>query len=214
MRGLSEEAVFDALRLGRAVATNGPIIELAVNGQGLGSTVVASDGVIDLKLTVKAAPWIDVKRVRIYRGGRDRVRTPEVLETIDVPATREVVRLEVTRQYTGIPDHSFIVVDAAGDESMWPVHTAYEVPSLEITDAVGVIGGSFGFAPKFGKYKPSQKQPVTPYGFTNPVYVDRVARQGLTAPKRVIGVSNDEPFVPRVLPDVRKLFHAFHSDPE
>lgn len=214
MRGLSEEAVFDALRLGRAVATNGPIIELTVNGQGLGSTVVASDGVVDVKITVKAAPWIDVKRVRVYRGGRDRIRAPEVLETIDVPATREVLRLEVTRQYTGIPDHSFIVVDAAGDESMWPVHTAYEVPSLEITDAVGVIGGSFGFAPKFGKYKPVQKQQVTPYGFTNPVYVDRVARQGLTVPKRVIAVSNDEPFVPRVLPDLRKLFHAFHSDPE
>jgi hypothetical protein len=30
----------------------------------------------------------------------------------------------------------------------------------------------------------------------------------------VLPVSNDQAFVPRVLPDVRKLFHAFHSDVE
>jgi hypothetical protein len=214
MRGLDEAAVFDALREGRAVVTNGPILDVTVNGQGIGSTVVAGDGVIDVQIVVRAAPWVDVKRVRVYRGGRDRVRAPEVLEELPVPDTREVLRLEVTRQYSNVPDQSFIVVEASGDESMWPVHTAYEVPSLEISDAVGVIGGSFGFSSKFGKYKPSQKQQVTPYGFTNPVFVDRVARQRLLAPKRVLGVSNTEPFVPRVMPDVRKLFHAFHSDPE
>jgi len=113
-----------------------------------------------------------------------------------------------------VPDRSFIVVEAAGDESMWPVFTPYEVPSLEISDAVGVIGGSFGFSPAFGKYKAQQRQNVTPFGFTNPVYVERQVRQPLTVQKRVIPVSNDQPFVPRVMPDIRKLFHAFHSDPE
>ena len=58
------------------------------------------------------------------------------------------------------------------------------------------------------------KQTVQPYGFTNPIWVNRQARQPLTVQKRVIAVSNDKAFVPRVLPDVRKLFHAFHSDPE
>ena len=106
------------------------------------------------------------------------------------------------------------MVEAAGDESMWPVHTAYEVPSLEISDAVGVIGASFGFSPAFGKYKPVQRQLVTPYGFTNPIWVDRTIKQPLKVAKRVLAVGNDQPFVPRVMPDVRKLFQGFHSDPE
>lgn len=215
MRGLDEDAVFTALRQGRAVATNGPILEVTINGQELGSTVVAGDGEIDVHLVVKAAPWIDVKRVTVRRGNTaGPVREPEVLEVITLGAERPITRLDVNKKYRNIPDNSFIVVDAEGDESMWPVFTPYEVPSLEISDAVGVIGGAFGFGPTFGKYKPQQKQLVRPYGFTNPIYVNRVARQPLTAPRRILPVSNDKPFEPRVMPDVRKLFHAFHSDPE
>ena len=36
----------------------------------------------------------------------------------------------------------------------------------------------------------------------------------LVVQKRVLPVGNDQPFVPRVMPDVRKLFYGFHSDPE
>lgn len=213
MRALDEAKVYESMQAGRAMVTNGPILEVNVNGQGLGSTVVAGDGVIDVHVVVRAAPWMDVKRVTVRRGGRD-AKVPQVLEVIQVPDTREVVRLDVTKQYTGIADGSFIVVEAAGDESMWPVHTAYEVPSLEISDAVGVIGSSFGFSSTFGKYKPTQRQLVTPYAFTNPIWVDRVMRQPLKVPKKVLPVGNDVPFSPRVMPDVRKLFYGFHSDPE
>lgn len=216
MRGLDQDAVYTSLRNGRAVATNGPILDMTVNGQGLGTTVVAGDGEIDVHVTVKAAPWVDIKRVTIRRGNTTGpVRPPDVLKVIDVTTSRdEVVRFDETLHFSGIADNSFIVAEAAGDESMWPVFTPYEVPSLEISDAVGVIGGAFGFGPTFGKYKPTMKQTVTPFGFTNPVFVNRQVRQPLTVQKRVIAVSNDQPFVPRVMPDVRKLFQAFHSDPE
>ncbi len=213
MRHLDQAAVYAAVHQGKVVVSNGPMIELTVNGQGLGTTVVASDGLIDVHVVVRAAPWIDVRRVRVRRGGKD-ARIPVTLETIELPQTGEVVRLEVTRQYADIPDSSFIVVDAAGDESMWPVYTPHEVPSLQVSDAVGVIGASFGFTSTFGKYQPTEKQVVTPYAFTNPIWVDRSVKQPLTLKKRVLPVSNDQPFVPRVMPDVRKLFHAFHSDPE
>lgn len=214
MHKLDEAAVYRALSAGQAMATNGPILEVTVNGQGLGSTVIAGDGVIDVHIVAKAAPWVDLRRVVVRHGVKGRVRTADVLEVIPVPDVRDVLRLDVTRQYTDVPDGSFIVVEAIGDESMWPVHTGYEVPSLEISDAVGVIGGAFGFGATYGKYKPVQRQLVTPYGFTNPIWVDRQLRQPLARPKKVLGVSNDQPYVPRVMPDVRKLFHAFHSDPE
>lgn len=213
MRGLDKDAVFAAIHAGKAVATNGPILEVTVNGQGLGSTVVAADGKISVHIIARAAPWMDLKRVTVRRGGRD-VKVPEIKEVIQVPDLREPLRLDVTKDYENIPDGSFIVVEAAGDESMWPVFTPYEVPSLEISDAVGVIGASFGFSSTFGKYKPMMKQIVTPYGFTNPIWVDRTIKQPLQVRKRVLPVGNDQPFVPRVMPDVRKLFYGFHSDPE
>jgi hypothetical protein len=214
LRNLDEDAVFTALRQHRAVATNGPLIDFTVNGQGIGTTVVAGDGEVDVKITVKAAPWMDLKRVRLLRGGRD-ASAPVTLDTFtvtDTRAERGIWLFEAQKRYAGLPDGSFLVVEAAGDESMWPVHTPYEIPSLEISDAVGVIGSSFGFSSKFGKYKPVQRQVVKPYGFTNPIWVDRTVKQPLRAPRRVLPVGNDVPFAPRVMPDVRKLFHGFHSD--
>jgi hypothetical protein len=215
MRGLDEAAVFDALRAGDAYPTNGPIIEVfEVNGQGMGRTVVAGDGVVDVKIVIKAAPWIDVQRVVVRRGGKDQGDSPEVLDVIPAKQTTEPERLNVTKRYTDLPDGSFLVIEVSGDRDMWPVHTPYEFPSLEISDAVGVIGGSFGFGDKHGKYKPRKAQRVTPYAFSNPIWVDRTLKQALLPAKRRLPVSNDQPFTPRSIPDLRKLFHAFHSDPE
>ncbi len=215
MRGLDQAAVYTAMSQGRAVATNGPILDLTINGQELGTTVIAGDGEIDVHISVKAAPWVDIKRVTLRIGSTSGpVREPRELDVFDLGPGRDVSRLEIDKHYANIPDNSFILLEARGTESMWPVFTPYEIPSLEISDAVGVIGASFGFGATFGKYKPTMKQTVQPYGFTNPIWVNRQARQPLTVQKRVIAVSNDKAFVPRVLPDVRKLFHAFHSDPE
>lgn len=216
MRGLSEAAVMAAIKEGRSFVTNGPLLEVSVNGKGLGSDVVAPDGIIDVKIVVKAAPWVDITKVVVRRGGKGQGQRPEVLDTITVPRSSEVVRLDVTKRYENIADASFIVVEASGEKDMWPVHTPYEQNSLEISDAVGVIGSAFGFGNKYGRYRPPLVQQVYPYGFTNPIWVHRSLQQGLRLKKKanVLPVGATEPFTPRMLTDVRKLFGAFHADAE
>lgn len=214
MRALDTDAIYGALRAGRAVATNGPIIDLTINGEGLGRTVVVPDGRIDVKLVVRAAPWVDVTKVVLRRGGKDQGKAPAVLDTFTVPATQAVVRLDVTKSYANVPDGSFVIAEVFGERSLWPVYTPYEVPSLQISDAVGVIGGAFGFGNTYGKYQPKLQQQVKPYAFTNPIWVSRVARQGLVAAPRVKPVSASEPWRPRMIPDVTKLFQALHADVE
>ncbi|MBX7096699.1 MAG: CehA/McbA family metallohydrolase [Myxococcaceae bacterium] len=214
MRGLSEAAVMDAIRRGNVLVTNGPFIEVTVNGQEMGTTVVAPDGAIDVHIHVQAAPWVDVSRVTVRRGGKTMGLHPDILEVIPVKPSDQVERLDVVKHYTGISDGSFIVVDAQGDKDMWPVQTPYEQASIEISDAVGVIGAAFGFGNKYGKYKPVKVQQCKPYAFTNPVWVDRTLKQSLKAPKRVLPVSASEPYEPGHLVDLRRLYGAFHSDPE
>ncbi len=119
----------------------------------------------------------------------------------------------MTKSYPGLPDGSFLVVEVQGDRSMWPVFTPHEIPVLQISDAVGVIGGSFGFGSKYGRYHPDHVKQVTPYGFTNPIWVNHSHRQALTAAPRVMAMSANEPFVPRKIPDIRKIFANFHADP-
>ncbi|MDP3502274.1 MAG: carboxypeptidase regulatory-like domain-containing protein [Myxococcales bacterium] len=214
MVALDVDRAMDALREGRAFVTNGPIITATIDGQGPGSTAVNANGIFRVVIKVEAAPWIDVTRVVIRRGGRDQGKSPETLATIPVPPTTETLRLEHVQLFQGIPDDSFFVIEAFGEKSMWPVFSPYEVPSLQISDAVSVIGGAFGFGSTYGKYEPQLAQFVKPYAFTNPIYATRTRKQALKVPKKVIPLSNSEPFQPRRLPDLRTLFHAFHSDPD
>ncbi|MBE2252879.1 MAG: carboxypeptidase regulatory-like domain-containing protein [Myxococcus sp.] len=214
MVALDVDRAMDALRAGRGFVTNGPLVSATIDEQGPGSTVVNANGVFRMRIKVEAAPWIDVTRVVVRRGGRDQGKRPETAATIEVPPSTETLRLEHVQLFTGVPDDSFFVVEVFGEKSMWPVFSPYEVPSLQISDAVGVIGGSFGFGSTYGKYEPQQAQIVKPYAFTNPIWVSRSRSQPLTALKKVIPLGNAEPFKPRVLPDLRTLFHAFHSDPD
>ena len=212
MRGFSEASAMEAVRQGHAFVTNGPFIELSINGHDIGETVVASDGTIEVKVKVQAAPWVDVTKVVIRRGGKDKLQ-PETLEVIDVPASTELVRLETSRTYQNVPDDSYVVVTVQGEKTMWPVFTPYEIPSIQISDAVSVIGGSFGFGNKWGKYKPVLAQTVKPFAFTNPIWVNRTLKQSLTQAKRILPVGASEPFHPRTIMDLRKIFGAFHADP-
>jgi hypothetical protein len=214
MVALDVDRAMTAVREGRSFITNGPIVTATIDGQGAGATVVNENGIFRLEIKVEAAPWIDVTKVVVRRGGKDQGKRPQVLATIDVPQTTELLRLQHTQLFTGIPDDSFFVVEVIGEKSMWPVFAAYEVPSLQISDAVGVIGGSFGFGSTYGKYEPELAQIVKPYAFTNPIWVSRTRKQPLSAPKKVLPLSNSEPYQPRRMPDLRTLFNAFHSDLE
>jgi hypothetical protein len=214
MVALDVDRAMGALRSGRAFVTNGPIITATIDGQGPGSTVVNANGLFRVAIKVEAAPWVDVTTVVIRRGGKDQGKSPEVLATIDVPASTETLRLEHLQLFQGIPDDSYFVIEARGEKSMWPVFVPTEVPSLQISDAVSVIGGAFGFGSTYGKYEPQLAQFVKPYAFTNPIWVTRSRKQPLTLHKKVIPLSNAEAFQPRRLPDLRTLFHAFHSDPD
>jgi hypothetical protein len=212
MRGLSTDAVAQGILKGQTVVTNGPFVTATVNGAEVGGTAVAPDGKIDVHVTVQAASWVDVTHVRIKRGGPD-AKSPVLLQDIPVAKTTAVSRLDDTYSFTGIPDKSFIVIEVSGDDTMWPVFTPYEISELLISDAVYVIGGAFGYNNKWGKYRPPQINPVHPFAFTNAIWVSYTSQQPLTAPKKILPVGASQPFKPRALGDLRKLFHQFHSDP-
>lgn len=213
MRGMSEAGAIDAIHSGKAVVTNGPFVEAWVNGEPIGSDVVAPDGSIDVRVRVQAAGWVDVKRVLLLRGGVDAPQ-PVLLDTWQVGESTQAVRIDETKRYTGIPDNSYLVVEVYGDKSMWPVFTPDEVESIQITDAVGALAGSFGFGSKTGKYRPVLLHTITPYAFTNPIRITRSLKQALKVSKPVSLMNHDDKFVPRTLNDLRRLYGAFHSDPQ
>jgi 5-hydroxyisourate hydrolase-like protein (transthyretin family) len=214
MRGFDEGAAVEALLAQRAVVTNGPFVEFEVDGQMVGSRVVSPTGEVTARIRVQAADWVDVSRVVLLRGGKDRMQGAEVLKTWDRAAMKDGV-LRFDEAWTGVvPDGSFLTVEVSGEKSMWPVFTPREIPSIAIGEAVGAIGSAFGYTDKYGKYMPIQTQAVTPFAFTNPIFVDRAVRQSLVQPVRMLPLGPGEDAAdraPRRIGDLRKLLGAFHG---
>ncbi len=71
-------AVANAIRGGQVSATTGPFVRMTADGQPMGSTIAALDGVVDIHLDIQSASWIPIDRIRIIKNG-------DVAATLEVP---------------------------------------------------------------------------------------------------------------------------------
>lgn len=90
-------AEFDgALRAGRAIGTNGPVIQASVGGRLPGVEAFAPGATDTLQVVVDAAPWIPVDEVRVVVNGEVvRTLTAELVHPADPFGADGVRRLEV-----------------------------------------------------------------------------------------------------------------------
>lgn len=101
--GLTPEGLAEGLRLGRVLVTSGPWLEVSLAGHGPGE-MVSAEAVPPLEISVDAANWVSVDRVRIVVNGR----TAATIPTPSLPAHFQVP-LELS---SGV---SYIMVTAEGD---------------------------------------------------------------------------------------------------
>ena len=166
MRDLDKCELARAIRAGGVMMTNGPLVELTVNGAPTGALVTAEDGRVTIRIDVWAAPWIDVARVYLYDAAGNREAIPLT------PADDGLIRLSATLDKTlGADD--FFLVEVEGDKSLWPVVPGLEQPPLMIADAVGSLLEAFGMADDADSALALKTvHPMMPWAMTNPVWVD------------------------------------------
>ncbi|MBI5497597.1 MAG: carboxypeptidase regulatory-like domain-containing protein [Deltaproteobacteria bacterium] len=157
------DEMVDGIRSHDVLMTNGPFVTVAVEGVGMGGLVPAAAGTVRVSGEVRMASWIHPHEVIVYEGG-------DVVSRLTIPADTRVFPYQfdvpVTRD-------TFINVEVDGGDSLFPVVTTADEPSLLINDAIKAIGGSFGLgADPWGNLKPKLTFPVHPYALTNPVFVD------------------------------------------
>lgn len=180
---IAELEVVDALRRGRAVPTMGPLLIVTATTSGgcrdrrpdlqetsvregsacgMGEVALAPDGAVRLEAEMRVAPWIRVDRLVVRVNG-------DVVETFDGDnASLSRIAADLTLSADG-----FVIVEAIGDTSMFPVVVPNEVPSIQVSDALGSITAAFGVDLRpFGNLFPRQETIVFPYAFTNPIFVD------------------------------------------
>jgi hypothetical protein len=170
-RGVDPRAVVKGILGQRVIATGGPFVELFARGDGgaqgeIGDIIVNTAKTADLTVRVQAPSWIVPDTVVIYANGLEAAR-----QAISIPEGEH--QIEVSFQIEGLRRDTWVVAEVFGARSMFPVVPPLELPPQLLTEAVGAIGGAFGFGPgPIDALRPSEVQPFTPYAITNPIWID------------------------------------------
>jgi len=169
---IDEIEIVNALKNQQALATNGPFIQISVDGKGMGETVSAKGNKVDVSIRIQTPSWIDFDAVNFILNGN-------TIETLK--GNRE--SLAAIDEQLNISKDSWLIVEVVGSQSMWPVYTGLEVPSLQIGDAVGGLAGSFGIdLSASGNLIPKEQSVTRAYAFTNPIFIDQDGDGKFTPP--------------------------------
>jgi hypothetical protein len=176
---IDELEVVKAIKAQQTLPTNGPFVKIGAKGDGrcfsrktneplgkdvcgMGEVVVPADGKITLDLDIQTAPWVKIDKVTLTMNG-------EVIATIE--GNRET--LGRISQSVPVREDGWLIAEISGEASMFPMVTTREVPSIQISNALGSIASAFGFSlSPFGNLRPSEVTIAKPYAFTNPIFID------------------------------------------
>lgn len=163
---LDEQAVADAVKAGRVVASYGPFVRFeAEDGAMVGDTVAVTDGTVTLRVEVQAPTWMAVDRVELYQNG--------VLVHEWSGLDPDVVKLQEELEVAVDKDSWFVVI-ALGDDDLAPLFSPVEIPPVELQD---VVVEALSSIPAVGAFvSPAvpipRDGPVLPFALTNPIWVD------------------------------------------
>jgi hypothetical protein len=177
--------VAGAIRTGRVIVSNGPMIHFSIDGAEIGDMLTANGGAqVSLHVRVEKAPWYDVDRLEIYRNGHlvawangcDGGRGNDDEDPDPYPCLTmgdAVLAWDQTIPDTPDADSWYVVVVYGLDgRSLSPVYESQilaEINTPEVTQRLfTIIPGLTEF-----KYPRNPTRfPVFPVAITNPIWVD------------------------------------------
>jgi hypothetical protein len=129
-----------ALKAGRSFATNGPLIEMRVNGTGLGGEVRLPPGGGDVDVSVRLRSNVPVDHLELVRNGT-------VVQEIPLAAGRrsasDTVRVQVDRS-------GWLLLRARGDKAAYPTLDIF--PYATTSPVYLTVGGQPARSPDDARY--------------------------------------------------------------
>jgi hypothetical protein len=163
---LDDQAVADAVKEHRVVASYGPFVQMWVDGAPIGSEIV-TDREVTIDIDVQAPTWMGVDRVELYENGT-------LIREWEVEDVRVVERFQASHTVTPEADSWYVAV-VASDDDMAPVFTPVEIPYIDLQ--VVVVDALSGVQAVSNLIEPAapipRVFPALPYAVTNPIWVDR-----------------------------------------
>ncbi len=129
--------IFDNIKAFRNIVLGGPVIELTVEGAGLGEVATAIDGMVSVSILVQAPPWMGLNFVEVYKNG-------VLVREFDPDETHEVVRLDKMFDLEANEDGHLVVVAGSTDSAHDMTPVSSKLP-LSITNPVFIDSDGLGY---------------------------------------------------------------------
>ncbi len=127
---LDVSSLIQALKKGRSFATNGPLVDLKIDGTHIpGDFFTAHGGDADIQIIVQSAPWVSVQEVRLIVNGKRKIIFP-------VEAAAEAVTKFSGKISIPLEKDCYIAAEVFGKQSLFPVHQARSWSGLRKNAAI------------------------------------------------------------------------------
>jgi hypothetical protein len=143
---VSEKEILESLKAGRVILTNGPFVDVKVEGKGPGSLVKAVDGYVNVEMKVWAANWVSTYSYQIDQDG-------SFLRTIMHPGVGSREPLRYPR--AEMNDKTTLQIRCSKDCVL-----------------TFIIMGSQPLSPVISPFGRGEEGQVYPYAITGPIFVD------------------------------------------
>ena len=114
LKDLTWEDIASPLKRGQSFVSNGPVVTFSLNRKHQpGDLLTDRDGQVRVRVTVSAAPWIEVSEVRLIINGERKLVFP-------VEASTRSLRFE--KQFNvELDQDSYLIAEVLGNKSLYPV---------------------------------------------------------------------------------------------
>ncbi len=160
----TSEQLVEALQAHRNVVSNGPLVNMTINEEPIGSELSVADGKVTININVSSSSWNGVDRWRLIANG-------EVVQSGDVDMSQGDGYSWSTSVDVTVSRDTWFVVEVEGDQNMFPLLAPGEIPPFDIQSAIGSLAGPFGFGAGEDGLEPDLTFPIHPFAFTNPIWV-------------------------------------------
>jgi hypothetical protein len=173
LAAIEDRTLVQAVKQHQAVVTNAPFVQFQARVDGrvwdVGSTVLTGGSLAGKKVLFEAvvhgAPWVDVDTAVLYVNGQ--VHERRALSAVEENKHR-VWRVVFE---TVFEKDAVVVLEVVGSKSLFPVFTPHDETPVDLKQVLA----AFNTTPSVESEKlpePSAVGAMTPYAFTNPVWVD------------------------------------------
>jgi len=139
------EEMMDSLLAHRSQVSNGPFITFTIDGESIGGFVTgAARTEVDLNITIQAAPWVQMDYLDIVSNHG------EVVQSIVLPASAEVIRYDDTVTLPVTADAYFVIDAGHSSVTLGPVNRDERVFAMTNPIWVDVDGNGQFDAPGIG----------------------------------------------------------------